>query len=151
LVSVGRKGPPPHNSPSSASAPSPRAACVVVIEPERARRCDVDDAAFEQLAADARARVDERVHRYRARRKRQPLTGRTVIVVDDGVAKGVIALAALVAVREQGPARVVFAVPIAAADVADIVGDRADQIVAVLKPGSFRAVGEFLPTFRTDD
>ena len=75
------------------------------------------------------------------------LAGRDVIVVDDGFATGVTALAALEAVRRERPARVVLAVPVAPADVAEIVGAAADAVVAVLTPSTFRAVGEFYDRF----
>ena len=120
---------------------------VEVVARQRARDCGVDDERFAQLAAAERARVDERVDRYRAGRSRATLTGRHVIVVDDGFATGVTAQAALEAVRHEHPERVVLAVPVAPHDVAEIIGAAADAVVAVLTPTSFRAVGEFYDRF----
>ena len=120
---------------------------VEVVAEQRARDCGVDGERFAELAAAERARVEERVSLYRDGRPRVALAGRDVIVVDDGFATGVTALAALEAVRRERPARVVLAVPVAPADVATIVGAAADAVVAVLTPSTFRAVGEFYERF----
>ncbi len=119
----------------------------LVVDRRRARDCGVDEPLLERLVAAERARVDERVRRYRAGRRRIPLTGRTVIVVDDGFATGVTAQAAIEAVRQEHPQRVVLAVPVAPDDVADLLGPAADAVVAVNTPRFFHAVGEFYDRF----
>ncbi|WP_368662716.1 phosphoribosyltransferase family protein [Kitasatospora sp. NA04385] len=77
-----------------------------------------------------------------------PLAGRTVLVVDDGVATGSSALAACRIVRARGASRVVLAVPVAPHDWAQRLGGAADAYVAVHAPRRFRAVGEFYRDFR---
>jgi predicted phosphoribosyltransferase len=99
------------------------------------------------LVARERHRVDERVARYRARRPAVELAGRHAIVVDDGFATGVTARAALAAVREQRPSRLVLAVPVAPDDAAERVEGLVDAFVAVFTPERFRAVGEFYDRF----
>jgi putative phosphoribosyl transferase len=79
--------------------------------------------------------------------------GSTVILVDDGLATGVTARAALRAVRARGPVRAVLAVPVAAPAAIRAVGAAADGVVALVTPRTFRSVGEWYADFRqlTDD
>lgn len=73
--------------------------------------------------------------------------GRTVIVVDDGLATGSTMLAALHAVRERKPARLVCAVPVAAPDSLELVRPHADEVVCLAAPAGFAAVGQFYRSF----
>lgn len=73
--------------------------------------------------------------------------GRTVIVVDDGLATGATMIAALHAVRERKPARLVCAVPVASPDSLQDVRPYADEIVCLQAPVGFRAVGQFYRSF----
>ena len=105
------------------------------------------------LAEVERAELDRRVRRYRGDRPLPTLTGRDVVLVDDGLATGVTAEAALRALRFHRPRGLVLAVPVAARDGAARLATVADDVVAVLTPRSFLAVGQFYGTFAqtTDD
>ncbi|MFD9127767.1 phosphoribosyltransferase family protein [Kitasatospora sp. NPDC059571] len=94
-----------------------------------------------------RAELERRAGRYRRGRAPVPLAGRTVVVVDDGVATGSTALAACRIVRARGAARVVLAVPVAPADWAERLGGDADELVCPLTPARFWAIGEFYTDF----
>ena len=74
-------------------------------------------------------------------RQRPPLAGCTVVADDDGVATGLTMRAALRALRAQGPARLVLAVPVAPPQVLAGLAGEADEIVCPLQPADFRAVG----------
>ncbi len=74
--------------------------------------------------------------------------GRTVIVVDDGVATGATMVAALHLLRSQGPARLVAAVAVAPAEAVPRLAALADEVVCLETPESFAAVGEFFRDFR---
>jgi putative phosphoribosyl transferase len=79
-------------------------------------------------------------------------TGRTVIVVDDGLASGATMIAALHALRAKNPAHLVCAVPVAPADTLAKIATRADAVVCLLVPASFQAVGQFYVDFlQVDD
>lgn len=88
-----------------------------------------------------RAELAERRRDWLQDRAPVDLAGRDAIVVDDGIATGATMRTALTALRERGPARVILAVPVAAADTLDELRPLADRIVCPLVPAHFRAVG----------
>ena len=109
----------------------------------------------EDLAGVVAAEREELARRVSAYRGERPLRvrGRTVVLVDDGVATGATARAALRALRSQGAARLVLATPVAAPDRLAVLASDADEVVALMTPASFGAVGQWYGDFRqvTDD
>ncbi|MFE2248386.1 phosphoribosyltransferase family protein [Streptomyces lavendulae] len=104
----------------------------------------------EDLAAVERAETAAlagQARRFRGDRPRVPLDGRSVIVVDDGIATGATAAAACEVVRAQGAARVVLAVPVAPPDALARLRGPADDVVCLSAPRAFRAVGEWYRDF----
>jgi predicted phosphoribosyltransferase len=101
----------------------------------------------EQLAVLAERRAS-----YTPARPPIDPAGRTVIVVDDGLATGATMIAALHAVRAKRPAKLVCAVPVGAPDSVSKVAGYADQVVCLSMPPDFRAVGQFYGSFpQVDD
>ena len=92
---------------------------------------------FEQLAADERRELERRVRLYRSERALPELSDRDVVLVDDGLATGVTAEAAIHAVRELGARRVVLAAPVSAADTAARLSKIAD-VECLATPARFR-------------
>lgn len=90
---------------------------------------------------------------YRDPRPPLILAGKTVILVDDGLATGYTMLAAIRAAREQHPARIVVAVPIAPPETLDLLRPEADEVVCVHIPRELFAIGQFYEDFSqtTDD
>lgn len=98
----------------------------------------------EEVAAAVARELPELQRRerlYRGHSRAPDLHGRTVIVVDDGLATGATMHAALLGIRQQQPARLVMAVPVGAADSCDALQGVADEVVCVATPEPFRAVG----------
>jgi predicted phosphoribosyltransferase len=97
----------------------------------------------EVAAAVAREQpeLERRERLYRGQSPAPDLNGRTVIVVDDGLATGATMHAALLAIRQQQPAHLVMAVPVGAADSCQALQGVADEVVCVAMPEPFRAVG----------
>ncbi|WP_033289849.1 phosphoribosyltransferase [Amycolatopsis jejuensis] len=105
-------------------------------------------------AADqARAEARDQVRRYLGDRAPHPVSGRDALVIDDGVATGGTAVAALRSLRSRNPRRLVFAAPVGAPSALDKLAAEADEVVCLRQPLQFRAVGEFYLDFRqtTDD
>jgi predicted phosphoribosyltransferase len=93
------------------------------------------------------AELERRERRYRGDRPFPDLAGRTVILVDDGLATGATMRAAVIALRQEGPARVVVAVPVAAPETCEAFREIADDIVCAMTPERFRAVGLWYSDF----
>lgn len=88
-----------------------------------------------------------RARRFREGRARIPLGGRSIVIVDDGIATGSSARAACLVARAQGASRVVLGVPVAPAATASALGEVCDHFVSVVTPSSFAAVGEWYEDF----
>lgn len=120
---------------------------------EAAHELGVTPRHLRALAGQAKAEMERRVARYRGERALPDLNGREVVLVDDGLATGVTAEAALRSLRERGPSRLVLAVPVCAAPTAARLAGVADDVVRVASPDPFLAVGQWYDDFSqtTDD
>jgi putative phosphoribosyl transferase len=120
---------------------------VRVINAEVTRAAAVTPEEFLRVEARERSELVRRSRRYRAARPSVPLSGRTVVVVDDGIATGSTARAACQIARAHGARRVVLAVPVASSGSLASLADAADELVSVQAPESFMAVGQFYVDF----
>jgi putative phosphoribosyl transferase len=120
---------------------------VRIVLPETVRRAGVTPEAFEDVERQERVELQRRAERFRGDRPRIPLSGRTVIVVDDGIATGSTARAACQVARAQGAARVMLAVPVAPAEWAHALSDAADEFVALITPPQLQAIGMWYSDF----
>jgi predicted phosphoribosyltransferase len=100
-----------------------------------------------EVAATERAECKRRVELYRADRPATDVFGRTVVLVDDGIATGVSARAALRWLRTRGPARLVLASPVASRAALDRLRTEADEIVTLQVPDRFGAVSSWYRQF----
>ncbi len=94
-----------------------------------------------------RQELERRLRRYRDARPAEPLDGRTAVVVDDGIATGSTASAAGQVLRERDVGSLVLAVPVGPPESLERVGADFDDVVAVLTPEAFMAVGSFYRDF----
>jgi putative phosphoribosyl transferase len=113
----------------------------------------VSPQAVAAVVAREEAELVRRELLYRDGRPAVGIRGRTVIVVDDGLATGSTMLAAVQAIRQQRPARLVVAVPVGADDTCEQLRGKADDVVCAATPSPFRAVGLWYRDFpqTTDD
>jgi predicted phosphoribosyltransferase len=123
----------------------------VIIRNDRViARARVTEATFDRVGQRERAELARREQVYREGRDAVPLAGRTVIVVDDGLATGASMRAAVAGVSQLRPAGIVVALPVASRQGRDALLDDVDEVVCVSIPEPFTAVGagyvEFAPT-----
>jgi predicted phosphoribosyltransferase len=126
---------------------------VRVINEDLVRALRLSPEVIDTIAAREQQELERRERLYRADRPPADVRGRTVILVDDGLATGSTMRAAVQALRKQGAARIVVAVPIAAPDTCDALRAEVDDIVCAATPEPFRAVGLWYEDFSqtTDD
>lgn len=118
-----------------------------VLDPRMVGALGVTDRYLEREIAEQEAEIERRQHAYRGGRPPQPVEGRVAIVVDDGVATGSTAVAALRWARARGAERVVLAVPVAPPQSLERLGAEADEVVVLETPQPFLAVGEWYRNF----
>jgi len=120
---------------------------VRVLNEDVVRGLDIPQATIDAVAAVEQGELDRRERAYRDDRPAPAVAGRTVIVVDDGLATGATMRAAVAALRQQAPRRVVVAVPVAAPATCAEFRAEVDEVVCVITPEPFRAVGLWYENF----
>jgi len=119
----------------------------VVRNEEVLARAKVGPAVLRQVVLDEARELVRRERAYRGDRPPVRPTGRDVVVVDDGIATGATARAALRALRSAGPRRLVLAVPVAPAEAVAALGADADTVFCLARPSPFGAVGRYYVDF----
>lgn len=102
---------------------------------------------IDAVAGRERGELERRERSYRDDRPPPAIQGRTILLLDDGIATGATVYAAIAAVRQQQPARIVVAVPVAAPSTCRDLLSVADEVVCVIMPESFFAVGSWYEDF----
>ncbi|MBK5944929.1 phosphoribosyltransferase [Rhodobacter veldkampii DSM 11550] len=119
----------------------------MILNPQLAAISGLSRDEIEELAEVQRHELRRRRDLYLAGRPPQPLAGKTVIVIDDGIATGATLRAAIRAVRRTGPSRVILAVPVAPAEVLADLRGLVDAVVCLETPDPFIAVGAHYRAF----
>jgi putative phosphoribosyl transferase len=120
---------------------------VRVLNPEIVDSVGASARQIAEVEEAERAELQRRAAQFRGDSERVDLTGRTAIVVDDGIATGSTAIAALQVARALGATRTILATPVAPHGVESRVGPYADEFVALDTPRWFSAVGQFYDDF----
>lgn len=111
------------------------------------QRLGSDTAGFTEVAAREEIELRRRQQAYRGGRPAPDLAGRTVILVDDGLATGATMRAAARAVRREDPLRIIIAAPVALGDTGAAMRQEADEVVCAWSASRFNAVGQAYDTF----
>jgi putative phosphoribosyl transferase len=120
---------------------------VRVLNQNVLRLLHIDEATVEEITRAEQRELERREQLYRGDRPAPEVRGRTVILVDDGLATGQAMLAAIKALKLQRPQRLVVAVPTAAAETCDDLRAEADDVICATTPEPFRAVGPWYEDF----
>ena len=123
----------------------------VVIDEVTSSGTDTDHAYITREARTQRGEIERRCKAYRRGRARLGVAGKTVVVVDDGIATGTTVRAALKALRRMRPAKVVLAVPVASDDTLYELSKLVDDVVCLSQPGFFGSVGTYYADFHQVD
>ncbi len=146
LVLVRKIGVPGHREVAAAAVVDGGDA-EIVYNTDVMRRARLSEGDIAREAEVELAEIERRRKSYLGGRPRERLEGRTLIVVDDGIATGATVRAALTALRRKKPARLIVAVPIAAPDVLSRLRKAVDEVVCLETPDPFYAVGEHYRDF----
>lgn len=123
---------------------------VIVLNDSVVQALRIGREELDRVAAAERAELARRERAYRGDRPAPDVRGRTAILIDDGLATGSTMRAAAAALRRQEPARIVIAVPVSSPQTCQELGAEVDEIVCLLTPEMFYAVGmwyiDFSPT-----
>jgi predicted phosphoribosyltransferase len=118
-----------------------------VLDPRSAGRLGMTQATLDETLALESQELRRRVERYRDGRSPTPVGGRTVIVVDDGLATGLTDLAAVRALRKRGARQIVVAVPVGSSEAVSLLAEEADRVVCLEVPSPLFGVGMWYDDF----
>jgi putative phosphoribosyl transferase len=108
----------------------------------------VSPADIERITAQVRQMLDQRALLYRRNRPPLSVAGRTILLIDDGIATGASIYAAIQALRQSNPAALIVAVPVAPASTCSWLRSHVDRLLCLYAPQDFFAVGQFFRSFR---
>ena len=120
---------------------------VRILNEQLVRDLDIPPHAIERIADEELRELQRRERLYNGQHPLPKLTGRVVILVDDGLATGSTMRAAVQAVRQQNPSRIIVAVPVAASDTCTALRREADDVLCLATPEPFMAVGMWYRMF----
>lgn len=120
---------------------------VQVLNEEVVRQASIPPQVIERVAQQERRELERRQQAYRGDRPLPQIAGRCVILVDDGLATGSTMRAAVRALRQQGPGRVVVAVPVAPPETCQVLRQEVDEVICLMTPRAFGGVGRWYEDF----
>jgi putative phosphoribosyl transferase len=120
---------------------------VRVLNDDVVRMLALPGMVIDSVVAHERRELERREHLYRRDRPASEVHGRTIILVDDGIATGATMRSAVAAVKQQHPARIIIAIPVAASATCEELAAEGDEVVCVNRPEEFYAVGFWYERF----
>lgn len=120
---------------------------VRVLEDETVQMLAIPSEEVAKVAAEEERELERRERTYRGGHMALPVTGKRVILVDDGIATGSTMRAAVVALRKLKPARIVIAVPVAPQATCAMLRKMADEVICLIEAEDFFAIGEWYEDF----
>ena len=120
---------------------------IIVRNEDVIRLADIDESEFKGICDSELAEIERRRQRYLGSRQRADVSGRTAIVVDDGIATGATTRAALRATRIRNPKKLVLAVPVAPTDAVAELRSEADEVICLEDHEFFGAIGAYYADF----
>lgn len=144
-VVVARKLGAPFNPEFGVGAIAPGG--VTVLDQASIRALGIRQEDLDRVVIDETAEMKRRIKLYRGSRPPLDLKNKIAILVDDGLATGVTARAAIDFIKAQKPKKLILAVPVAAADTASQMRELVDEFVCLLTPVDFMAVGLWYESF----
>jgi predicted phosphoribosyltransferase len=120
---------------------------VRILNPYVVEQARITDEEIESVTRAEAQELERREHAFRGGRSAPTIRGRTVILIDDGLATGATMRAAVMALRQQHPARIVVGVPAASPDTCATFQDEVDDIVCAMTPDPFYSVGSWYDDF----
>lgn len=121
---------------------------IEVLNHELVAQLGISPAAIERVKQKEAQEIARRERAYRGSRPMPQLAGREVVLVDDGLATGATMRAAVLALRQHRPRRIVVAVPVAPPDTVQLLEEEADEVICPLTPELFLGVGNWYEDFR---
>jgi putative phosphoribosyl transferase len=118
-----------------------------ILDRDLIRRAQLTGPDVANVEAKERRELDRRVHMYRGERPPPDVVGRTVVIVDDGLATGGTARAAVQVARAMGARQIVLAVPVAPPDTVRELEGEADRVICLVTPTPFFGVGQWYEDF----
>jgi len=118
-----------------------------VLNPAALEMGHVSPEEIDEIAAREEIELERREQEYRGDRPRPTHQGKVIVLVDDGVATGSTMRAAVAALRQQNPAKIIVAVPVASADACELLSREANEVLCASIPEPFHAVGLWYEDF----
>ncbi len=118
-----------------------------VLNYEVVNNLEISREAIDEVSIREQMELERRERQFRGDKPPLDVRGKTVVLIDDGLATGSTMRAAVAALRAKGPARIVVAVPVAAASTCDRMRYEVDEMVCLYAPDEFYAVGEWYRDF----
>lgn len=114
---------------------------VQVLNDEVVRMLVLSTEVINKVTVQEQHELERREHLYRGDRPASDVQGRTIILVDDGIATGATMRAAIATVRKRQPARIIVAVPVAASATCEALETQVDELICIIRPEEFYSVG----------